>query len=171
MQHWFRSALALVLTVVAVAPVAAQSVELSVTIPRLNVAEYHRPYLAFWVADERNGHVRDLAVWYDTGLADLEGNKWLKDMRQWWRRSGRGLDMPVDGLAGATRPQGSHTVDFTEQMADLEAGEYQLTIEAVREVGGREMLQIPFSWPPEGSESLTVSGEHELGEVQLSLSP
>ena len=31
------------------APAAAQSIDLTVTIPRLSVAEYHRPYVAIWL--------------------------------------------------------------------------------------------------------------------------
>ncbi|HBN15707.1 MAG TPA: DUF2271 domain-containing protein [Pseudohongiella sp.] len=152
-------------------PASAQEFDVSITIPRLDVAEYHRPYVAFWVSDESNGHILDLEVWYDTGLADLEGNKWLKDMRQWWRRSGRTLDMPVDGLAAATRPQGQHDLSFTDKVSELEPGNYQLNIEAVREVGGREMLQIPFTWPPAAATTETASGDVELGEVRLVLSP
>jgi hypothetical protein len=31
----------------------------------------------------------NLSVWYDIELKDQEGEKWLKDIRQWWRRTGR----------------------------------------------------------------------------------
>ncbi|MEX2334132.1 MAG: DUF2271 domain-containing protein [Pseudohongiella sp.] len=53
----------------------------------------------------------------------------------------------------------------------MPAGDYNLFVEAVREVGGREMLEIPFSWPPKDRTSLTVQGEHELGEIGLTLAP
>lgn len=149
----------------------AQTFDVSVDIPTLQVAEYHRPYIATWIARPDNSVARNLSVWYDTELADQEGTKWLKDIRQWWRRTGRTLDMPADGISGATRPQGQHTVSYANKVADLEPGEYVLLVEAVREVGGREMLEIPFNWPPSGDEALTVKGEHELGQVSLTLSP
>lgn len=149
----------------------AQTFDVGVAIPTLQVAEYHRPYVASWIARPDNSVARNLAVWYDTGLADMEGAKWLKDIRQWWRRTGRTLDMPADGISGATRPQGQHFVSYADKVADLEPGDYVLLVEAVREVGGREMLEIPFSWPPVGPESLSVQGEHELGEVSLTMAP
>jgi len=151
------------------------AVELSITtnIPRLNVAEYHRPYVAFWL--EQDGqHRLDLAVWYDLNMKDNEGNTWLKDMRQWWRKSGRSLDMPVDGLSGATRAPGQHTQVFTvdnSELNSLPAGEYQLVVEASREVGGREMVKIPLQWPPTAPQTHSASGNAELGEVQLHLQP
>src|SRR5690606_10328138 len=116
---------------------AAQTFDISFEVPRLNVAEYHRPYIALWIAEPDNTVVTNLAVLYDLELADNEGQKWLKDMRQWWRRSGRTLAMPVDGVAGATRPPGSHDLAFTDRVSDLPAGEYLLLLEVVREVGGR----------------------------------
>src|SRR3546814_20486632 len=46
-----RSFFPLVLTGIAVTPAAAQAADMQVTvnIPRLNVAEYHKPYVAIWV--------------------------------------------------------------------------------------------------------------------------
>src|SRR5690606_4773134 len=79
----------------ATASAGAAELSVSVDIPRLNVAEYHRPYVAIWIEPEQ-GTPTTLAVWYDVKLRDSEGEKWLKDMRQWWRRDGRGLSMPVD---------------------------------------------------------------------------
>ncbi len=150
----------------------AQQLEVAVEIPRLQVAEYHRPYVAIWIEPQGGGDINDLAVWYDTALKDREGEKWLKDMRQWWRRSGRALTMPVDGVSGATRPPGGHTLKVDSQkLKSLVAGEYRLMIEAAREVGGREMLTIPFVWPPTQLQTLEANGEHELGKVSLQLVP
>lgn len=150
----------------------AQELEVQVEIPRLQVAEYHRPYVAVWLEPQGGGEVTNLGVWYDVELKDREGEKWLKDMRQWWRRSGRSLAMPVDGVSGATRPPGAHTVAVdTAQLRSLGAGEYRLLVEAVREVGGRELLKIPFTWPPEKEQTLEQQGESELTKVELKLVP
>ncbi|QDV70013.1 hypothetical protein Poly24_37320 [Rosistilla carotiformis] len=157
------------------APATAAEIELSIEIPRLNVSEYHRPYVAAWIQTADRKQIRNLTVWYqmrDTN--EGHGTKWLPDLRQWWRISGRSLDVPVDGVTGATRPVGKHSLTFTDkqpQLADLPAGEYTLIVEASREVGGRELVKIPFKWPATSSQTLDAQGEKELGEVTLSVKP
>ncbi|MGK2740741.1 DUF2271 domain-containing protein [Tepidicaulis sp. LMO-SS28] len=157
------------------APAAlAGEMEINVEIPRLNVAEYHRPYVALWIETPDHKAAANLDVWYDLALPDKEGTEWLKDMRQWWRRTGRTLDMPVDGISSATKAPGAHQLKFSSDaapLADLPPGEYRLVIEASREVGGRELLRLPFQWPPEEAAEQTVEGEHELGAVRLTLKP
>ena len=156
------------------APLCAADLQLDVEIPRLDVAEYHRPYLAVWLERPDQSHVADLAVWYDTKLKDKEGEKWLKDLRQWWRRSGRSLEMPIDGVSAATRAVGSHTLKYSAGQApfqSLAAGDYRLVVEAAREVGGRELLRIPFTWPPQQSASHQAQGKSELGALTLTLTP
>ena len=152
---------------------ASPSATLTVEIPRLQVAEYHRPYVAIWLSDTRQQRVADVAVWYDVAMARDEGLKWLPDMRQWWRRSGRSLQMPVDGVSGATRPVGTHQVVIPDDLiASLAAGDYILHIEAAREVGGREHLQLPFAIDAEGqlqSDQLSIQGQHELGLITFNL--
>jgi len=156
------------------APALAADLAVKVEIPRLQVAEYHRPYVALWLEGKGQKFVRNLSVWYDLKLKDNEGTKWLKDMRQWWRKSGRELDMPVDGLSGATRAPGEHALGFAagkQPLGELPAGDYQLVVEVAREVGGRELLKIPFQWPPASPQALHAKGQHELGVVALELKP
>ncbi len=155
-------------------PAFAAEMTVSVEIPRLTVAEYHRPYVAMWLEKPDQSFVGNLAVWYDLKLKENEGTKWLKDMRQWWRKSGRELSMPVDGLSSATRAPGEHKVSIaldTAPVKDLAAGEYHLVIEAAREVGGRELLRVPFRWPASAAQNSKVKGEHELGLVTLDVKP
>lgn len=154
------------------APLMAAELKIDVEIPRLPVAEYHRPYVALWLERPDKSHVANLAVWYDLKLKDNEGEKWLKDMREWWRRSGRSLQMPVDGVSSATRAVGTHRLTFDDSkgpLKDLPAGEYRLVVEAAREVGGRELLRLPFSWPPQKTEKQQAQGASELGTVTLEL--
>ena len=156
------------------APLLAADMDVTVEIPRLQVAEYHRPYVAIWLEKPDQSHAADLAVWYDLKLKDKEGEKWLKDLRQWWRRSGRSLEMPVDGLSAATRAVGTHSLKLSDSRTPLQAlpaGEYRLVVEAVREVGGRELLRLPFSWPPQQTETQSIQGESELGAIRLTLNP
>lgn len=160
--------------VLASLPVMASELQVSVEIPRLNVAEYHRPYVAIWIENHDRSSITHLAVWYDVKMKNNEGEKWLKDMVQWWRRGGRSLTFPVDGVSGATRAPGKHEVVFQSGVAplgDLPAGEYKLIVEASREVGGRELVQIPFTWPASGEQSLQQQGKDELGAVVLGIKP
>ena len=152
----------------------AGEASISVDIPRLNVVEYHKPYVAFWLESADGGKVTNLAVWYDINHKDNEGGKWLKDMRQWWRRTGRELTMPVDGLSSPTRAPGTHQIAFdgtARQLTELAPGNYSLVVEAAREVGGRELLRVPFEWPPKAPVTLDAKGESELGVVTLKLKP
>lgn len=156
------------------APLLAADLQVSVEIPRLQVAEYHRPYVAIWLEHPDQSHAADLAVWYDVKMKDQEGEKWLKDLRQWWRRSGRSLQLPVDGVSAATRAVGSHTLTVDDSQAplkDLPPGDYRLVVEAAREVGGRELLRVPFSWPATEQQTHQAQGESELGSISVTVNP
>lgn len=155
----------------------AAELTLEVEVPKLNVAEYHRPYVAVWIERENASVAANLAVWYQQDKPDNKGEsgtKWLPDLRQWWRRSGRALTLPVDGVTGATRPVGKHTLRFGSDagpLKELTSGNYNLVIEAAREVGGRELLKLPLSWPPTEATQASVQGSSELGHVVLNLTP
>jgi hypothetical protein len=151
----------------------AADLNVKVDIPRLNVAEYHKPYAAFWIETPDQSFVRNLSVWYDIKKKNDGGTKWLKDVRQWWRKSGRDLKMPVDGLSGATRAPGSHEMHFStnDALNKLPAGNYVLVAEASREAGGREVVRVPFAWPPENAQTAQAKGDHELGAISLALKP
>jgi hypothetical protein len=156
------------------APVAAVELNIKLEVPRLDVAEYHRPYIALWVENPDQSTATHLAVWYQTDSKKEDGTQWLKDLRQWWRRGGRELQMPVDGVTGATRPAGVHALSFKssdKQLAKLAPGKYNLVVEATREVGGRELLRLPFEWPATQKQQATAAGKTELGAVTLNVTP
>ncbi|MEO8000534.1 MAG: DUF2271 domain-containing protein [Arenimonas sp.] len=155
-------------------PALSAELAVSVEVPTLKVAEYHRPYIAVWIEKEDQSVAANLAVWYQTKVGKEPGTKWLPELRQWWRRSGRGLQMPVDGISGATRSAGIQTLRFDNKksvLAKLPDGNYKLVVEAVREEGGRELLKIPFSWPIKTAQIAKAQGEHELGAITLELKP
>ena len=142
---------------------AAAAGTVSVTIPRLNVAEYHRPYVAGWIDPAGGGASRSLFVWYDIKKAGNEpGTKWLSELRAWWRKGGRSLAMPADGISGATRAPGTYTIPLP---ADLKPGAYVLNVEAARETGGRELVSVPIAVPAKAAGG---TGKAELGAVTLS---
>ncbi len=166
--------LILALGLLAAAPAFSAGIEIDIEVPRIDVADYRRPYVAVWLERPDNSVAANLAVWYDVKMRNDEGTKWLKDMRQWWRRSGRELTVPIDGVTSATRQPGKHSLSFTAGQAPLGTlapGEYRLQIEASREHGGRELLSVPISWPPAAAGRSEVRGQHELGTVSVRLVP
>lgn len=164
-----RMLLSLSLTGLAATPALAGDLAVTVEIPKLDVAEYHRPYLAAWVETADQQFVANLTVRYDVKKRDNEGTKWLKDLRQWWRRSGRDLTMPVDGVSGPTLPVGENALSFDmgkAPLAGLKPGSYALVVEAAREVGGRELIRLPFDWPLKPGK-VEAKGDSELGRIAL----
>ena len=140
----------------AASPAMAADLNVSVEIPRIATASYHRPYVA---------------VWYDTALPAGEGKDWLKDMRTWWRREGRAMTLPADGVSSATRAPGRHSLTFSGSrgpLRNLPAGQYTLVVEAARELGGREEVRVPFRWGG-ASPAATQRGSSELGAVTVSV--
>jgi hypothetical protein len=141
-------------------------------IPQLNVAEYHRPYVAMWLERADQSVVSNLAVLYDVKKKDNGGTKWVKDLRQWWRKSGREIALPLDGVSGATRATGAQSMSFgpaRTQIDKLPAGDYKLVIEAAREAGGRELVRVPFSLPAKTGQSFSAQGKEELGAVSVQI--
>ncbi len=148
-------------------PALAADLNVSIEIPRLSVAAYHRPYVAVWIERPDNTAVRTLAVWYEVSNV-AEGKDWLKDMRTWWRRGGRSLTLPADGVSSATKAPGTHAVRVPgARLSNLPAGNYVLVVEAARELGGREAVRVPFRW---GSANTgRASGSTELGAVAVTV--
>jgi len=152
-------------------PAQAETLNLTVNIPRLSVAEYHKPYVAVWLEKE-GATPRTLSVWYDYDMKNGEGTKWLRDVRQWWRASGRTMQFPADGVTGATRAPGDQKITFTTgkgPLGQLGPGNYTLIVEAAREVGGREVVRLPFTWPAKPGAVVRAKGASELGAVSLSI--
>ncbi|CAN7179393.1 DUF2271 domain-containing protein [Pseudoduganella sp. LjRoot289] len=150
----------------------AAELALKLDIPQLNVAEYHRPYIAAWLENADQKVVANLAVLYDTKKKDNAGTKWLKDMRQWWRKSGRDVAMPLDGVSGATKSPGEHTLSFPlakDGLDKLPAGQYQLLVEVAREAGGREVVKVPLTWPLKPAQVASAKGKEEVGAVAVQL--
>ena len=154
----------------------AMAADLSVKfdLPQLNVAEYHKPYVAIWLERADQSVAANLAVLYDL-KKDAAGEKWVKDLRTWWRKAGRDAKFPLDGVSGATRPAGSQTMKFDgakHGLDKLPAGDYKLVVEAARESGGRELVRVPFTWPAKGGKlTASAAGKEELGNVALTITP
>ncbi|MCY1648955.1 DUF2271 domain-containing protein [Caulobacter sp. SL161] len=154
------------------APAMAADLNVTVEVPKLNVAEYHKPYVAIWIENPADSTAAGtLAVWYDAKNREDNGAKWLKDMRQWWRKAGREMSFPADGVSGATRAPGPHKLVFSDAkgaLKGLKPGQYNLVVEAAREVGGHEAVRVPFTWGKPGKPA-SAKGSAELGAVTVSV--
>lgn len=154
-------------------PVMAATMEMKIEVPRMSVAEYHKPYVAIWV-EGGDRPAATLNLWYDAKNREDGGAKWLADMRQWWRKAGRQLALPTDGVTGATRAPGLQTISFSDKhpaLAALPPGQYQVAVEAARELGGQEVVKTTFQWPPKTAQTLSAKGASEIGAVTISLKP
>jgi hypothetical protein len=111
-------------------------------------------------------------VLYDVKKKDNGGSKWLKDMRQWWRKAGRDVTMPMDGVSGATKAPGEQSIAVNKAALDkLPAGQYTLLVEAAREAGGREVVKVPLTLPVKAAQTVTGQGREELGVVTVQVKP
>ncbi len=157
---------------VAAIPVSAAELSLKIALPRMDIAEYHRPYVAVWIEKADQSFAGNVALWYDVKKRDNGGAKWLKEMRQWWRKSGH--DAPaLDGVSGATRSAGEQAINLLDAKAvsALAPGRYVAVVEAARENGGREILRVPFDWPVKKPQGAKVPGDGELGSIAIEAKP
>lgn len=138
---------------------AKSSVVVTLTVPKLDVDPYHKPYIAVWVETPSREGIITLAVWH-------EKDTWLKDIRQWWRKLGRAAEENLDGVSGATRKPGTYTVEWDgkdQQGNPLPAGEYLINVEASREEGGRSYARENIQLGQ--SSRQVVAADNELGEI------
>jgi len=140
-----------------------QKFSIDYEIPTLDVAEYRRPYLAIWIADEQGNSILQLQL--------LGNGRWLRDLRLWWRKFGRADDSLVDALAGATAKPGRYRIEWDGRDGQGEKvvqGNYELHVEVAREHGEREAIVVPFVLNGQPI-SATAKGTQEIGRVHLDL--
>jgi hypothetical protein len=93
-------------------------------------------------------------VLYDVKKKDNAGEKWVKDLRTWWRKAGRDVKLPIDGVSGATRAAGVQTLNFAPAKAGLDklpAGDYKLVIEARAKPAAANWCACPSPGRPRAS--------------------
>lgn len=155
-------------------PAMAAGLSLNVEVPKIDVLAYDPPYLAAWLEGADKKVVTTLTVWYGIKMRNNNGAKYLDGLRQWWRKTGRELQTPIDGVTGPTYPPGEYALDFiegTQPLPKLPAGQYTLMVEVAREMGGHELIKLPFEWPIKKVTVVKDKGKTELGTVTLSLKP
>ncbi|HSH72427.1 MAG TPA: DUF2271 domain-containing protein [Methylophilaceae bacterium] len=173
MRNWVPVLLPSLVAALFAHPGVAAELSVKINVPQINASEYHRPYVAVWIERTDQSIAQNLALWYSQKSGpEGAGNKWMKDLRQWWRKGGRDVQLPLDGITGATRPVGEHTISFNDKaLASLEKGEYRLVVEAAREKGGHELVRVPFNWPVAKAETQKAAGTQELGAVSVDIKP
>ena len=154
------------------APALAADLTVTLEVPTIATAAYHRPYVAVWIERPDQTAVRTIALWYeagDTGRGEGDGEDYLKDIRTWWRKGGRAMALPIDGVTGPTRAPGRQTVSVSgARLASLPAGTYNVVVEAAREQGGREVVRVPFTWGG-AANTASAAGTSELGAVRVAV--
>lgn len=143
---------------------------LYVELPRAS----HRPYVGIWLENASDkSFVSNVAVWYDKDKGIARNKQWMGDMRQWWRKTGGLASTALDGVTGASRGAGVHTINLSAARisSGLKPGNYEIVIEASREHGTTELLRMPLAWPPTPPQDTTIQGKLELGRVRLTFVP
>lgn len=145
--------------------------EIELDVPDLDTSPYFRPYIAVWLETPERDSVATLALWYQIegrNGGESNGSKWLKDLRQWWRKTGRSADTEIDAITGATRKPGTYKIvwDGLDNVGNpVSAGEYLINFEASREDGGREYQRQSIVLGESGTFSLI--GASEFGDIQI----
>jgi hypothetical protein len=146
-----------------VASAATPSYDIKLTLPVIDKGQYHRPYIAIWVEDEKRVSQRSIAVW-------MQKPKWLPDLKRYWRRVARKDRDIVDGVTSATKKPGSHSIKWdglNDKGQPLTAGKYSICVEAAREKGGREAICAKIDY---GKTNVAEAmGKHEITHFSVTL--
>lgn len=136
----------------------ATTVDVTFNIPQPDAERYAKPYVAIWAENGRNAE--HLLVWHLQG----EKDKWLSDLRRWWRKIGR-YDHQMDGLTGATKGPGQYSQTFE---VNDEWDTFTLYFEAARENGGRSLMKTQID-TTDGNQQYRISAEDELGDILITI--
>lgn len=140
----------------------ASDLEISLQLPKISEGQYHRPYVAVWIENSSEKSVRLIEIW-------REKPDWIKDLRRFWRKTGRADQPLVDARTGATKGPGRYQLRWDgkdDQGVAVGNGEYQLVIEAAREHGGRQLVKQKFNWDGNAI-NVSIAAGNEIGQVQL----
>lgn len=137
---------------------AAQQVEVAFELPAINTADYNKPYVAIWL--ERSDRNEALLLWH---LNERSDDKWLPDIRRWWRKLGR-YGQPVDGITGATRGPGRYREAFDVRIDEP----VTLLIEVVREDGGRSLLRQRLD-DSDDPQSYELPADQEISAITITV--
>lgn len=109
----------------------AKTVEVAFELPSFTSENYRNPYVAIWLEGQEDAQT--LMLWH---LKKKQEDKWLIDIKRWWRKVGRYGETP-DAYTGATQGPGRYSKTFTIP----DNTDYTLLLEVVREDGGRSLVK------------------------------
>lgn len=117
---------------------AGMGVEVTYNLPKIEAANYRKPFVIVWVTDAEKNPIKTLLI---TG----KKAEWQEDNYVWWRRYGRKDPKQVEAMGQPTRAPGRYTVawDGTDASGKrAPQGTYLIHIEAAREHGGHAYQTI-----------------------------
>lgn len=137
-------------------------VQVEYALPKIDVANYRKPYVIVWVTDADKNPIKTLLIL---------GTKrdYQEDNYVWWRRYGRKTPGLLDSVGRPTRAPGKYSVgwDGTDDAGKPVAqGAYLIHIEASREHGGHTYESIPIQL---GAKPVAAAlpATDELGAVKV----
>lgn len=138
-------------------------VQVEYALPKVEVANYRKPYMIVWVTDADKNLIKTLLIL---------GTKrdYQEDNYVWWRRFGRKNPGLLDSVGRPTRAPGKYTVgwDGTDDAGKPVAqGLYLIHVEASREHGGHTYQSIPVQL---GAKPVAAAlpASDELGAIKVS---
>lgn len=146
---------------------ADERLVLDYEIPTQDVEHYRAPYLAIWISRPDGEAVRQLLV-----LGDR--SHYLAELPQWWRSYGRDDISAISGIARPTRMPGRYSVAWDgrdDQGRAAAGGDYVVHVEAAREHGGHEVLELPFALDQRHAVHAQRHGASEIGRIMLDSRP
>lgn len=153
-----KTILTLIVGLLMLSPVVhAKQVHVEFELPEFDVADYRKPYVAIW--SESKKEKETYLLWH---LKRKKEDKWLVDIRRWWRKQGRYGETP-DGVTGATKGPGVYKESFEVN----QTGPFTLFIEVVREDGGRSLLKQKIDFSKSNKNSFEIAPSKELGAVTI----
>lgn len=142
--------------------VDASTLDVEFELPSFDSADYNKPYVAIWLEQKPNN--KTLLLWH---LKRKQEDKWLVDIRRWWRKLGRYGETP-DAYTGATKGPGKYQQSF--QLGDEFKAPFTFYIEVVREDGGRSLLKQKIG-ELSSQKQYILAADKEIGEVTITVVP
>jgi len=136
----------IVLIVISLLASNAQAAQLQVDIALADFGfNSNNPYIAIWLSDANGVHQPKLLL--------KEKGKWVRDLKQFWRKIARENQQQVDALSGATTTKKRLHYQFS-----LANQWTSVSIEVAREKGGREVVTLPIN----GQGQSCLAGRKEI---------
>lgn len=157
MNKTFNVISLLICLILSTAASAASTLSIDFSLPEFSKEEYRKPYVAMWAETKKSSE--NLLLWH---LTKEKNDKWLVDIKRWWRKEGRYSKNTFDGITGATKSHGNHHVEL--DVSNL--SEFTLFIEVARQKGGRSIVRQKINLN-DSTTQFNIAATKELGAVNI----